>query len=583
MSRLTALIGDIDLLLIRDTMLKNLDPPFAGLLSHLLLTPYPSGQNLGGSLFKLRSPTSGTLLYALGLNHTSERHLSGTVLLSSTGISEGGLARPDLLLVEGGRSKSKGGGKMKDKVKGLLDLISGTLEVEGKDLVFPVDGSGRLLELLLLLDQHWAYQVSQSQQQQQPQRSGPGPGGRMMGGQPGRNRPWDYPLCLVSRTGEEGVRVARSLMEWMGGTVANDEGLGSSADNANSRGKRRRPNAQSTKEDEAAGTAAMGALRFRYVRFFASVQQYEQVVKEMGWEGKPKCVLAVPMSMNYGFSRRLFVATAGKRGCKVVLTGRSERGTLGQDLFERWEARQVGEAKYGMGKVGEPVRLEEEVEGEKNGLQPVRMTITLNDKVPLEGDELEAHLEAEREKKEKELAAVAAKERSRRMLEADDLESDSDEDDEDEDGGDGANGLGVGGADTLGGIEDDSIRPGPIGGTGLSNPFVDPDDVRNTSFDIYVKGQQVRSTGFFKNNTAGTMGGVTTGGLARFRMFPFVERKGRRVDVYGEGIDVGAWVRKGREIEEDQESDEVKEAKRKQKEEEEKAVSLGLPFDPKPD
>ena len=92
---------------------------------------------------------------------------------------------------------------MKDKVKGLLDLISGTLEVEGKDLVFPVDGSGRLLELLLLLDQHWAYQVSQSQQQQQmQQRPGPGPGGRIMGGQSsGRNRPWDYPLCLVSRTG----------------------------------------------------------------------------------------------------------------------------------------------------------------------------------------------------------------------------------------------------------------------------------------------------------------------------------------------------------------------------------------------
>jgi hypothetical protein len=103
---------------------------------------------------------------------------------------------------------------------------------------------------------------------------------------------------------------------------------------------------------------------------------------------------------------------------------------------------------------------------------------------------------------------------------------------------------------------------------------METDDVRNTSFDIYVKGQQVRTTGFFKSTSLASANQGSSG-LARFRMFPFVERKGRRVDVYGEGIDVGAWVRKGREIEEDQESDEVKEAKRKKKEEEEKAASPG--------
>ena len=181
----------------------------------------------------------------------------------------------------------------------------------------------------------------------------------------------------------------------------------------------------------------------------------------------------------------------------------------------------------------------------------------MNLKVPLDGPELEAHLDAERLQKEREAAHQAALDRSRRMLEADDLDTDSESGSEADE--DAANGIIIAQADP------------------------DPEDRMQMSFDIYVKGQQVRSTGFFKNNTAGTMGGVTTGGLARFRMFPFVERKGRRVDVYGEGIDVGAWVRKGREIEEDQESDEVKEAKRKQKEEEEKAVSLGLPFDPKPD
>ena len=50
-----------------------------GELSHLLLTPFPSGHTLGGTLFKLRSPTSGTVLYAVGINHTGERHLDGMV------------------------------------------------------------------------------------------------------------------------------------------------------------------------------------------------------------------------------------------------------------------------------------------------------------------------------------------------------------------------------------------------------------------------------------------------------------------------------------------------------------------------
>ena len=50
-----------------------------GELAHLLLTPFPSGHTLGGTLFKIRSPTSGTVLYAVGMNHTGERHLDGMV------------------------------------------------------------------------------------------------------------------------------------------------------------------------------------------------------------------------------------------------------------------------------------------------------------------------------------------------------------------------------------------------------------------------------------------------------------------------------------------------------------------------
>ena len=54
-------------------------------------------------------------------------------------------------------------------------------------------------------------------------------------------------------------------------------------------------------------------------------------------------------------------------------------------------------------------------------------------------------------------------------------------------------------------------------------------------------------------------------------MFPYVEKK-RRVDEYGETLDVGMWLRKGKALEEDAESEEVKEAKRRKAEEETKVT-----------
>jgi cleavage and polyadenylation specificity factor subunit 2 len=100
---------------------------------------------------------------------------------------------------------------------------------------------------------------------------------------------------------------------------------------------------------------------------------------------------------------------------------------------------------------------------------------------------------------------------------------------------------------------------------------METDDFRTASFDIYVKGQQMRATSFFGGGRAGPSAGQT-----RFRMFPFVERKVKKVDVYGETLDVGAWIRKGREIEEEVESPEVREAKRRKKEEDEKQVRRTL-------
>jgi cleavage and polyadenylation specificity factor subunit 2 len=182
----------------------------------------------------------------------------------------------------------------------------------------------------------------------------------------------------------------------------------------------------------------------------------------------------------------------------------------------------------------------------------------MKSKVPLQGAELEAHLQKERAVKEKEAAHQAAMARNQRMLEADEDESDSDSDEEEDEveqvlGGDSMDiSIDESGSDNRVGRRRNGEKNADgtdwtmDGDEGLTKQLL--------SYDIYLKGNVSRATSFFKS-----AGGQTQ----RFRMFPYVEKK-RRVDEYGETVDVGMWLRKGKVLEEDAESDEVKEMKKRQ-------------------
>ena len=177
----------------------------------------------------------------------------------------------------------------------------------------------------------------------------------------------------------------------------------------------------------------------------------------------------------------------------------------------------------------------------------------MNHKVPLQGTELEAFQQKERAAKEKEAAHQAALARNQRMLEADedDSDSDSDSDAEDEDEVrralegdlndtemDGSNEADANGSRRKG-DKVHGVDWGLDGDEGLTKQLL--------SFDIYIKGNVSKATSFFKS---------TGGQTQRFRMFPYVEKK-RRVDEYGETIDVGMWLRKGKVLEEDLAKDEA--------------------------
>lgn len=192
----------------------------------------------------------------------------------------------------------------------------------------------------------------------------------------------------------------------------------------------------------------------------------------------------------------------------------------------------------------------------------------MKSKIPLQGIELEEYLKRERAAKEKEAAEEAALARTH-MLEADEDDEDTDDSEDDEDAVDQS--LADKTMDVS--MDDDAYaEPGAGSGRRRSRREQDLGDwgfetedggtKQMISYDIYLKGNVSKTTSFFKSDGAQQQ---------RFRMFPYVERK-RRVDSYGEVLDVGMWLRKGKVLEEEAENDETKEAKRRKEAEEEAQV-----------
>jgi cleavage and polyadenylation specificity factor subunit 2 len=194
----------------------------------------------------------------------------------------------------------------------------------------------------------------------------------------------------------------------------------------------------------------------------------------------------------------------------------------------------------------------------------------LNSKVPLQGAELEAYLQRERAAKEKEVAQQALMARNQRMLEADEDESDSDSDSDIEEEMEVLESLAgdvtMGRTNQEGGPGRGRKRKGESGGDGVDWSMDGDEGLTKQllSYDIYLKGNVSKGTSFFKN-----VGGQTQ----RFRMFPYVEKK-RRVDEYGETVDVGMWLRKGKILEEDAEHDATKEDRRLKELEEDTKVCI---------
>ena len=108
------------------------------------ITPHRAGHLIGGSFWKIQKETDN-IIYAVDNNINKERHLKQSALMM--------IKNPSLMITDA-RKVTVRKEKRKDLDIDLLRTIESTV-LRGGDVLLPVDTAGRVLELLLLLEQEW--------------------------------------------------------------------------------------------------------------------------------------------------------------------------------------------------------------------------------------------------------------------------------------------------------------------------------------------------------------------------------------------------------------------------------------------
>ena len=221
-------------------------------VSGITVTAYAAGHTLGGAVWKVHKDAED-VVYAVDYNHRREKHLNGTTLDA--------INRPSLLITDAFNARGEPPPKSRDD--DLMRAVLRAVRSDGNVLV-PVDPAGRVLELLLLLEERWAKQ--------------------QLGA---------YQLVLLTTVAYNTMEFARSHLEWMG------ENVGRNFD-------RDRLNAFNT----------------RYLTLCHSLEELRNL------RPGPKVVLASFGSLEAGPARALFVEWAEDPKNLVVLAGRGAPHSL---------------------------------------------------------------------------------------------------------------------------------------------------------------------------------------------------------------------------------------------------------------
>lgn len=270
----------------------------------LAITPYLSGHVVGGCFWVLQQLSDDTeVVLAPTYHHAKEKHLSGCTLhkfglnadafVTMAGGPRGLLGKlyqppppkmdqqqqqivhynrgkPILSPPTGHRSESE-----------LIEFIMQALRRDG-NVLLPVDASGRVLELLLVLDRHW-----------DRQRLGAA-----------------YNLCWVGPMSINTIEFARAQLEWM------NPPLGAQFDSQR----------------------GLNPYRLKNVKICSSVSELESVVEKSG--GNPTAVLASGASLDHGPARDLLLKWGDNPDNLVLLTNSSRCVPRGDVWSQRLREKQ---------------------------------------------------------------------------------------------------------------------------------------------------------------------------------------------------------------------------------------------------
>lgn len=145
----------------------------------IVIAPHVSGHLLGGTVWKI-TKDGEDVIYAVDFNHRKERHLNGTVLES--------FVRPAVLITDAYNALNNQPPR-RQRDHEFLDAIMKTLRGDGKVLL-PVDTAGRVLELILILEQHWA------------------------------QHHLTYPIFFLTYVSSSTIDYVKSFLEWMNDSIA---------------------------------------------------------------------------------------------------------------------------------------------------------------------------------------------------------------------------------------------------------------------------------------------------------------------------------------------------------------------------
>ncbi|KAI0226499.1 hypothetical protein L0F63_001544, partial [Massospora cicadina] len=297
------------------------------------VTAYGAGHTVGGTIWKIRKATD-EIVYAPDFNHRKERHLNGAVPAFAP--DHGG---PIPLYRFNSRAR-------------LLSRqsIAATLEGEagGGTVLLPVDSSARVLEVAFLLDQLWQEH------------------GHLC----------SFPIVLLSSCAPTTLKYAKSMLEWMGGHLAEQFG--------------------NTRENPL-------DLNIKLCR------RVEELARFPG----PKVVLATFDSLELGAARQVFSQIAADPKHKVILTSRGAPGTLARLLFDKVVEASAPGLEHHDVLTPTDVHLE--------------LGLSIITKVPLEGTELMEFRALEQQRLEREAEQAAALARSKHIMEGESSDSESDD------------------------------------------------------------------------------------------------------------------------------------------------------------